>query len=209
MLTWEVKNDIHDQLMMGNVTLITEPGLSITGFQQAESCASICKETFEVEPGMSKIITLNITPNQPGNFLIRSITEWFFDGDDVPHGDTDPITLTITSQSPIAAAPVPTPTAAPVPTSTQIPTAAPTSTPLPTLTPRPTAIPSDGSGQGNQLWYIMPLGIFAGVLALMVLVAVAMLLRALLSKRKGARGSDGGPDQESDHSYYGNIRPPR
>ena len=193
--------------MTANVQLIVPSGFFLTGFSQ-EVCHATCEANYTIPEGADpKLITIHVKPNKPGEFDIEAEVRSNYQDDQIPYGDVDVVKLTVhsatvsTQPTPM---PVPTPTVRSLPTPT--PTAIPTPVPAPTPPPPPTAVSGSGSGSVNQPWYITPL-VIVGIA--IPLLAFAVLLGAVLSRRNRARGADDGPNQESDQAYYSGIRPPR
>lgn len=178
--------------MTAYVKLTVPPGLSNVGFSYAESCIGICTQKYVLEPGDSRGISIDVKPNQPGEFVITGEFDWYYEGDNTPHGDTDIVTLNVTGRV------LPTPTPEPTVTPTHVPTPTLTPTPTPTpLPPPPPAASGSGNEQAGQPWDVWVLIVIGVVVAVGIVVVTAFVMRfvmrivrALLSNRKRKQDSD-------------------
>ena len=64
------------------ILIIKAPsGWSVTGAGFATGCGPQCKADYDLESGQLRDIDVLMVPNQPGDFEVEALMEWYFDGD--------------------------------------------------------------------------------------------------------------------------------
>ena len=107
--TLSVANLIDKPIVHAQVILMPPSGTSVTSSEFVKSSGGQCEATYDINPGDSKNIGVNIKANQVGNFNVKGRVHYYF-GDNRKDAEDYPLDLPIQASDP-----QPTPTSGPEP----------------------------------------------------------------------------------------------
>ena len=77
-VTLSMLNSIINETMTAMAIIEVPPGMSVSSSVISGACIARCNIQEILEPGANKGIILNVTANEPGEFVLKGKMEWFY-----------------------------------------------------------------------------------------------------------------------------------